>query len=51
MIFDIWGLTNSIRPLSVHTPSSPILAPDHAQKLIPQIDVQLMVGQEVSLNF
>jgi hypothetical protein len=40
-------MTNSIRPLSAHTPHSLILAPDLAQKSSPQINVQLMDDQEV----
>src|SRR4029434_2645453 len=35
----------SIRPLSRHTPSSPILAPAHAQKLSPSINVELEGGK------
>jgi hypothetical protein len=35
------------RPLSRHTPSCPILAPEHAQKLNPSIYVQLGGAKEV----
>jgi hypothetical protein len=40
-------MTNSIRPLYRHTPSSPILVPNRARKLSPQINVELVVGLEV----
>jgi hypothetical protein len=40
-------MTNSIRPLSTHTPQKPILAPDLARKLNPLINVKLVGGQEV----
>jgi hypothetical protein len=40
-------MTNSIRPLLRHTLSSPILVPDYAQQLSPQINVELGGGPEV----
>jgi hypothetical protein len=40
-------LTNSIRPLSVHKIRGAILPVRHAQKLSPQINVELVVCQEV----
>jgi hypothetical protein len=46
-IFGNLGLTNSIRPLLRHTLSSPILVPDYAQQLSPQINVELGGGPEV----
>jgi hypothetical protein len=47
MICGTLGLTNSIRPLSRHTPPSLILALAYAQKLSPSINVELVDGQEV----
>jgi hypothetical protein len=35
------------RPFLRHTPSSPILAPEHAQQLSPAINVELVVSLEV----
>ena len=40
-------MTYSIRPLFRHTPSSPLLAPEHAQKLSPEMNVALVGGLEV----
>jgi hypothetical protein len=45
--FGTWGLANSIRPLNRHTPRSPILALDYAQKLSPSINVELVLCLEV----
>jgi hypothetical protein len=47
MIFGAWGLTNSIRPLSTHETRGAIFPPCHAQKLSPQINVELVDGEEV----
>ena len=38
---------NSIRPFAAHMTSSPILVPNRARKLSPQINVELVVGLEV----
>ena len=45
--FGTWGLANSIRPLFRDTPSSPLLEPEHAQKLSPEMHVALVGGLEV----
>ena len=47
MIFGIWGLTNSIRPFSVHQMRRAMLPAERAQKLSPSMNVELVAGQEV----
>ena len=45
--FRYWGFANSIRPLSVHATRGTILPAQRAQKLSPEISVELVGDQEV----
>ena len=47
----ISGLTNSIRPLSVHEPRGAISLAYPAQQLSPEINVVLVVGLEVFTQY